>query len=131
VTLFELLGCLVATVCSLLAAWLLGHLWGPAGYALGPPLALAGLYGFAWAAARFEDARVGGRPRFPPCRAGVCGPDDYTAVVADRRLLWRCRCGETYARQGRHFRFVDEAGEDHPHLVWRSFRRWEPDGPTG
>ena len=72
-----------------------------------------------------EDFFWGGIPRFPQCRAGTCGKDDYETIEFDDHwLLWQCKCGKRYDKQGRRFVEVDDEGMIHHYLKWVPFKGW-------
>ena len=76
-----------------------------------------------------------GIPEFPPCGNGKCkyawtppfGDYQLSEMVGDR-IGVRCQCGSLYVKQGRRMFEVLPDGTRKPHMIWKPFRGWYPDG---
>lgn len=66
-----------------------------------------------------------GHPHIPPCEQ--CGGAEFTCDRERGDDVWRCRCGQHYARRGLQCLLVLPGGATTPYRRWRPFRRWHDD----
>ncbi len=126
-TLIELLVFIFLIGVGVAAASLLGTQIGWIGYPIGFIGGVASLIGIVWFLGYLETMWRVGRPAFPDCRNGKCIYSEYRYKMEDGNLVCRCKCGDQYEKNGRHFYFVDGEGTREPYLIWRSFDGWYPD----
>lgn len=75
-----------------------------------------------------------GIPEFPPCKCGKCRDawnppfGDYRPEMVGDRIGVRCQCGSLYVKRGRRMFEVLPDGTRKPHMIWKPFRGWYPDG---
>ena len=126
-TLDELLGCLLILNFGLIGAMYGSRKFGPLGCLLGIPAALAAV-GLMFLWAWVSDLLFRGNPYLPACRRGRCRAADYEfGRLASGYPVWRCRCGDGYARRGARFVDLDEEGAERPYLRWVPLCGWRED----
>ena len=125
VTLIEILVVFLLLFLFVTGAVIGGRRFGVLGYPLGAIGLIASFFLVALFLSLIEHLAVGGIPRIPRCRRGVCRKRDYSVVnISEGRWGFRCKCGDTYNKLGRRFVSLSDEGIETPYLKWIPFRGW-------
>jgi hypothetical protein len=126
---FFVLYALLAAIAAVWAANRYGWLGGVIGFLVG----FFGLWVGLSFLADFSNFLIGiiysGRPPRPACRTGKCHSLGYKFErLSNGQYGYSCQCGLHYRKRGRRFLEVQTDGSVRPHMIWKAFRGWFPEG---
>ena len=133
---FQFCGILVAIVCGVWLADVLGHRFGAASALLGLPIGIGLVIGMLWLLGYLLRRLTEWRPGLPDCRSGSCGRENYKYVATrGHGFVVECqKCGRKYwqirPKLGRERRCMEllADGTVQPYLKCRHlFAPWKPD----
>jgi hypothetical protein len=66
-------------------------------------------------------------PLRPDCSAGKCRSNGYNTEIKTGHLIYTCKCGKSYMRDGRKFIALMPDGSKHPYKRLDRWGRWVDD----
>ncbi|KKN85652.1 hypothetical protein LCGC14_0276350 [marine sediment metagenome] len=118
---------LLTAICAFIIAALMAEIWGLGEY-IGISLVIVIYLCLVGILTLIQSTLHSRRPPRPVCEDGQCHWNDYRLVGCHSgNLVWKCRCGNKYAKSGKRFLKLREDGRRRPFMVIGGHHRWEPD----